>query len=96
MSSRERREIREHVAKVAAMEEQVAALERRNAELREEFDKMDVWHSRELLASEAENEKLRELVHDMWHEGAFEPGAYCAEAAPRLEERTRELGIEVW
>ena len=39
MSSRERREMREHVAKVAAMEEQVASLERRNAELREELEK---------------------------------------------------------
>ena len=42
-----------------------------------------------------ENAKLRELVRDMWHEGAFEPGACYEKAAERLEERTRELGIEV-
>ena len=43
---------------------------------------------------EAENAKLRELVRDMWHEGAFVPGA-CYVETDRLEERTRELGIEV-
>ena len=42
----------------------------------------------------AENAKLRELVRDMWHEGAFEPGAYCTKAADMLEERTRELGVD--
>ena len=42
----------------------------------------------------AENDKLRELVRDMWHEGAFAPGA-CYVETDRLEERTRELGIEV-
>ena len=35
-----------------------------NAKLREEFDKMDVWHSKELSAAMAENAKLRELVRD--------------------------------
>jgi hypothetical protein len=43
----------------------------------------------------AENVKLRGLVLNMWHEGAFEPGACYEKAAERLEERTRELGIEV-
>lgn len=42
-----------------------------------------------------ENAKLRELVRDMWHEGAFEAGACYVKEAERLEERTRELGIEV-
>lgn len=41
-----------------------------------------------------ENAKLRELVRDMWHEGAFAPGA-CYVETDRLEDRTRELGIEV-
>lgn len=35
-----------------------------NAKLREEFDKMDVWHSKELTAAMAENAKLRKLVAD--------------------------------
>lgn len=35
-----------------------------NAKLREEFDKMDVWHSKELSAAMAEIDKLRELVRD--------------------------------
>ena len=43
----------------------------------------------------AENERLRELVRDMWHAGAFEAGACYEKAAERLEEKTRELGIEV-
>ena len=43
----------------------------------------------------AENVKLRELVRDMWHEGAFEAGACYEKAAERLEEKTRELGIKV-
>lgn len=42
----------------------------------------------------AENEKLRELAADMWNEGAFAPGA-CYVETDRLEERTRELGVEV-
>lgn len=39
--------------------------------------------------------KLRELVRDMWREGAFEAGANYVTNAYALEERTRELGIEV-
>lgn len=42
-----------------------------------------------------ENTKLRELVRDMWCEGAFEAGANYVTEAYGLEERTRELGIEV-
>lgn len=56
-------------------------------------------HEREMQASiaalEDENERLRELVRYMWHEGAFEAGACYVEEADRLKERTRELGIEV-
>ena len=48
-----------------------------------------------IVALEDERDKLRELVRDMWHEGAFEAGACYEKAAERLEERTRELGIEV-
>ena len=49
----------------------------------------------ELADALVENAKLRELVRDMWREGAFEAGACYVEAAGRLEERTRELGVEV-
>lgn len=42
----------------------------------------------------AENANLRELVRDMWYEGAFEPGACYVKSVDRLKERTRELGIE--
>ena len=62
MSSRERREMREHVAKVAAMEEQVASLERRNTELRQLVDYMTpiAWYA----ASERERDRMRELGVD--------------------------------
>ena len=46
-------------------------------------------------AVSSENAELRDLVRDMWREGAFEPGAYCVTEAYGLAERTRELGIEV-
>jgi len=47
---------------------QVASADYRNLQaerdrLREEFDKMDVWHSKELTAAMAENAKLHELAH---------------------------------
>jgi len=50
---------------------------------------------KELRGLQAENAKLRELVRDMWHEGAFEAGACYEKGAETLEERTRELGVEV-
>ena len=37
-----------------------------NAKLREEFNKMDVWHSKELTAAMAENAKLLELVAELY------------------------------
>ena len=52
------------------------------------------YDMRESDELQRENAKLRELVRDMWHEGAFAPGA-CYVETDRLEERTRELGIEV-
>jgi len=35
-----------------------------NAKLRDEFDKMDKWHSAELIAEMDENAKLRELARE--------------------------------
>lgn len=40
-------------------------LKTENAKLREEFDKMDVWHSKELTAVMAENAKLREMARGL-------------------------------
>lgn len=51
----------------------------------------------ELLVLKAENEKLRELVRDMWHDGMCEcdeRGA-CAECEYHFPDRMRELGVEV-
>lgn len=41
-------------------------LQAENAKLRDEFRKMDEWHSKELVAAIDENAKLRELVWDMY------------------------------
>ncbi len=54
-----------------------------------------IWELRDdLQRANDENAKLRELVRDMWNEGAFAPGA-CYVETDRLEERTRELRVEV-
>ena len=110
MSSRERREIREHTAKVAAMEEQVASLETKNAKLREERDMY-----RDLVGCMvhpdipdqlyAENAKLRELVLDMYkafmHGNCYrwcefkEPCNYISDGKCQWYDRMRELGVEV-
>ena len=44
-----------------------------------------------------ENDKLRELVRDMWHEGMCECGSRgkCASCEYDYPTRMRELGIEV-
>lgn len=97
MSSRERREIREHVMKVSAMEEQVASLEREVAKLREEFHKMDVWHSKELTAAMDDNVKLRELVKHLRECTRHNICAMCKyeDDVCNFDYRMSELGIEV-
>lgn len=70
------------------------ALGRRRPEPRKAEDMAD-GTAAENDQLKAVNTELRELVRDMWHEGAFEPGACYEKAAEILEERTRELGIEV-
>ena len=67
-----------------------------NAKLREEFDKMDVWHSKELSAAMAENAKLRELLRDAWGDG--HPDRSCDGCDIRDEchddaERMRKDGV---
>ena len=82
-------------------DERIAELEQENAKLREEFDKMDVWHSKELTATMAENAKLRELVRDMrkafihgpcyrWCEHMPEP---CNGDKCQYVRRMHELGV---
>ena len=46
---------------------------------------------------QTENDKLRELVRDMWHEGMCECGSRgkCASCEYDYPTRMRELGIEV-
>ena len=66
-----------------------------NERLRNEFRKMDEWHSKELLAAVDNNVKLRELVRDMAAEMRglgvdFKRVGWCDYA-----DRMRELGVEV-
>lgn len=69
-------------------------LQRANDAVRDaEHDESRAWDR--VRKAEAENAKLRELLRDMWCEGAFEPGACYVKAVERLKEKTRELGIEV-
>ena len=71
--------------------ERTSLLNDKISKLRTEFDKMDKWHSAELMAETDENRKLRELVTDLWeyiYIGTSQDGQ-------SLHDRTRELGIEV-
>lgn len=87
------------------MQASINALDDENAKLREEFDKMDEWHSKELLAAIDENKKLRELVNVMAYcmqqdrdcDGCATNGADGVVTAPSgcdwLRDRMRELGV---
>lgn len=89
--------IRELENRSKALETLIGEKEAENAKLREASERdADVMEALNLSLeeSQAENERLRELVRDIWHEGAFEAGACYEKAAERLEEKTRELGIE--
>lgn len=89
------------------MRASIKALDDENAKLREEFDKMDVWHSKELLAAIGENAELRELVRVMAYcmqqgrdcDGCAANGADGVVTAPSgcdwLRDRMRELGVGV-
>lgn len=82
------------------MQASIKALDDENAKLREEFDKMDVWHSKELLAAIDENAKLRELARDMHRAIAcliVLGGAYVERHEDELcafDDRVRELGVD--
>ena len=64
-------------------------LDAENAKLREEFNKMDVWHSKELTAAMAENAKLRELLQRTWD--AFHDAT--AREFVTVKNELRELGV---
>lgn len=68
-----------------------------NEKLREEFNKMDVWHSKELTAAMDENAKLRKLFSDFWAWAnppfALKSGTF--EQFMEIADRARELGMEV-
>ena len=84
------------LAKVGALHGEIDRLQDENAELRKERDVLDATNDGLL----AENAKLRELVRDMWEFGfGCNSGANDAwawhERTDALEERMRELGVEV-
>ena len=74
-------------ANAKALHELLQEERAKNAKLRDEFRKMDEWHSKELLAAIDENKKLRELVarmarvlkaDDEWRD-PFYCNPYCAD-----------------
>lgn len=82
-----------------ALRGQVDALQAENAKLREEFTKMDQWHSAELIAALDENAKLRELVRiavKHCDSGTCDgcPIMGKDESCP-YSDMARELGVEV-
>ena len=52
---------------ILSLRDRAQDLQAENAKLREERDKMDVWHSKELSATMAENAKLRGLAERAWN-----------------------------
>lgn len=66
-----------------------------NAKLRDEFRKMDEWHSKELLAAIDENKKLRELVRHLRECTKHNTCALCdyAEDTCDFDYDMRELGV---
>ena len=74
-------------------------IESENAKLREEFNRADVWHSKELAASMSENAKLREMASALrkcldWESCKGCPMQDKAGWCTR-DNRLREMGIEV-
>lgn len=81
--------------------------ETENAKLREEFNKMDVWHSKELTAAMDENAKLRELASGMYgmlatfdailgnHDACETPRPLIFGEDKSFKDVMRELGVEV-
>ena len=51
---------------VRRLVERTSLLNDRISKLRTEFDRMDKWHSAELMAETDENRKLRELVAELY------------------------------
>ncbi len=92
-----------------ALERRIDELCEENERLKSEFNKMDVWHSRELKAAMAENAKLRELAVLNWEWAHSCCGNNCKMQTDgcgyqidrecnyerEIYDRMRELGIEV-
>ena len=85
---------------VAEVESWKAANER----LREHIDETCAGWAKAYEALEAENEKLKQLVCDMWYDGmcdcdeirfCAQDEYHCAECQYHYPERMRDLGIEV-
>lgn len=86
-------------------EHDLKQLQQENAKLRDEFRKMDEWHSKELSAAIDENVKLRELVRHLYicMERQEPDGSLLCANCPYENEsnecdyelRMQELGVEI-
>lgn len=71
----------------------VNKLESENAKLRDEFRKMDQWHSAELMAALDDNNKLREACAELLEMAESHDPEWLH--WPEMYEELRKLGVEV-
>lgn len=79
-------------------EHDLKQLQQENAKLRDEFRKMDEWHSKELTAAMAENDELRKLVRVMWlydYAGKFSSASDDVEHVAMVYQSMRKMGVEL-
>ena len=83
--------------------ERTSLLNDKISKLRTEFDKMDKWHSAELMAETDENRKLRELVRWMYDrmdescavQHPYAPAPISYDRLIQAAALAHELGVEV-
>ena len=73
--------------------QQVDQLQAENEKLRDEFRKMDEWHTAELMAALDENAKLREACAELLEMAESHDPEWLH--WPEMYEELRKLGVEV-
>jgi hypothetical protein len=73
--------------------QQIDQLQAENAKLRDEFRKMDQWHSAELMAALDDNARLREACAELLEMAESHDPEWLH--WPEMYEELRKLGVEV-
>ena len=79
--------------KIEILSDALALARDENAKLREEFRKMDEWHSKELSAAMAENAKLREWCGELLHMAESNDPDFLH--WPKIHDELRKLGVKI-